>query len=344
MVEYREPDLLKAEALPSPWVRHGCCAQRTALHLRGQRRGGRRGADSAAARARSSSGRPLWPDEQFGSMRRWPTHRDQRSARCLARGGVSVEWSDPSGLAVARRVGHPPARGTAHRENGPHGVNSAHTKVRGPTRCSARRGCPPLCSGSDTSCVQTPKYIEALNWYLDTVGSDRQPRPLLPRQRERGPILRFIRCDRRLRPPPITNPWPWRWDPVKRLYALRLRGRQDLDALAAGGNTCGTKGISRRGGHRPQIEGSQIFEYWRARTVSWCEHYAMGQFDNTRSPVRPRCMPPGLISGDRRRARTSWGRITARSGERTRRDGRRPASRQRMRPVRAARAVAVSNS
>ena len=44
--------------------------------------------------------------------------------------------------------------------------------------------------------VQTPKYIEALNWYLDHLGLIVSDFCHYPGQRERGPILSFIRCDR----------------------------------------------------------------------------------------------------------------------------------------------------
>ena len=58
--------------------------------------------------------------------------------------------------------------------------------------------------------VQTPKYIEALNWYLDHLGLIVSDFCHYPDQRERGPILSFIRCDRGSSPP-ITTPWRWRW-------------------------------------------------------------------------------------------------------------------------------------
>ena len=44
--------------------------------------------------------------------------------------------------------------------------------------------------------VQTPKYIKALNWYLDHLGLIVSDFCHYPGQRERGPILSFIRCDR----------------------------------------------------------------------------------------------------------------------------------------------------
>src|SRR4029077_7030697 len=44
--------------------------------------------------------------------------------------------------------------------------------------------------------VQTPKYIEALNWYLDTFGMIVSDFSYYPGRGERGPILTFIRCDR----------------------------------------------------------------------------------------------------------------------------------------------------
>ncbi len=44
--------------------------------------------------------------------------------------------------------------------------------------------------------LQTTKYLEALNWYLDHLGMIVSDFLFFPGQRDRGPTMSFIRCDR----------------------------------------------------------------------------------------------------------------------------------------------------
>jgi len=105
--------------------------------------------------------------------------------------------------------------------------------------------------------------------------------------------LSFIRCDRGS----VTadhQPLAMALGPVKR-YMHSAYEVADLDALAAGGEYLREQGYFRSWGIGRHIEGSQIFDYWRDPDGFLVEHYADGDmFDNTWSPVGPRCMPPAL--------------------------------------------------
>ena len=115
----------------------------------------------------------------------------------------------------------------------------------------------------------------------------------------------------------------------------------DLDALAAGGEYLREQGYFRSWGIGRHVQGSQIFDYWRDPDGFLVEHFADGDmFDNTLEPGWAAVVaPPGCISGDPRPAGTSWALDHRAKPRRTCRDGRCVASRQRIRPVRPARAV-----
>jgi len=131
--------------------------------------------------------------------------------------------------------------------------------------------------------VQTPKYIEALNWYLDTFGMIVSDFSYYPGQRERGPILSFIRCDRGS-VPADHHTLAMALGPVKR-YMHSAYEVADLDALAAGGEYLREQGYFRSWGIGRHIEGSQIFDYWRDPDGFLVEHYGDGDmFDNTLQP------------------------------------------------------------
>ena len=131
--------------------------------------------------------------------------------------------------------------------------------------------------------LQTPKYIEALNWYLDHLGLIVSDFCYYPGQRGRGPIMSFIRCDRGIHPP-TTTPWRWRW--ADHRYVHSAYQVCDVDALAAGGEYLSERGYRRSWGIGRHIQGSQIFDYWRDPEGDFMvEHFADGDmFDCTLEP------------------------------------------------------------
>jgi len=131
--------------------------------------------------------------------------------------------------------------------------------------------------------LQSTKYVETLNWYLDNFGMIVSDFLYFPGQRDRGPTMSFIRCDRGATPA----------DHHTLAIALGPRNRYvhsayqvcDLDALAAGGEYLRERGYQRSWGIGRHIQGSQIFDYWRDPDGFLVEHFTDGDmFDNTLEP------------------------------------------------------------
>ena len=102
-------------------------------------------------------------------------------------------------------------------------------------------------------------------------------------QRERGPVMAFIRCDRGLEPSDHhTLAMLLKPDAGYVHSAFEVA---DLDALAAGGQYLAERGYKRSWGIGRHIQGSQVFDYWRDPDKVMIEHYTDGDlFDNTLDP------------------------------------------------------------
>ena len=93
-------------------------------------------------------------------------------------GGVALDLVDPSGLSV--RVVSGTHQLEALPAQTPHVFNFGHDVVRANATQRPPR-VPTTVQRLGHIVVQTPKYIEALNWHLDTPRHDRQRLLLLPR-------------------------------------------------------------------------------------------------------------------------------------------------------------------
>ena len=131
--------------------------------------------------------------------------------------------------------------------------------------------------------LQTTKYIEALNWYLDNLGMIVSDFPYYPGQRDRGPVMSFIRCDRSTTPAD-HHTLAMALGPANR-YVHSAYQVSDLDALAAGGEYLRERGYFRSWGIGRHIQGSQLFDYWRDPDGFLVEHFSDGDmFDSTLEP------------------------------------------------------------
>ncbi len=131
--------------------------------------------------------------------------------------------------------------------------------------------------------LQSTKYREALNWYLDNLGMIVSDFLFFPGQRQRGPTMSFIRCDRGSTPAD-HHTLAIALGPANR-YIHSAYQVCDLDALAAGGEYLRDRGYFRSWGIGRHIQGSQIFDYWRDPDGFLVEHFADGDmFDNTLEP------------------------------------------------------------
>lgn len=102
-------------------------------------------------------------------------------------------------------------------------------------------------------------------------------------QRDRGPCMAFIRCDRGSEPSDhhtlamLLAP--------EAGYVHSAYEVADLDAMAAGGEYLRERGWQRSWGIGRHIQGSQVFDYWRDPDRFMVEHYADGDvFDSTLEP------------------------------------------------------------
>jgi catechol 2,3-dioxygenase-like lactoylglutathione lyase family enzyme len=120
----------------------------------------------------------------------------------------------------------------------------------------------------------TRVFGRALDWYQEHLGLIVSDFLYLAEQRERGPVMAFIRCDRGSEPTdhhtlamllaPETG------------YVHSAYEVADLDALAAGGEYLKERGYRRSWGIGRHIQGSQVFDYWRDPDRVMVEHYADG--------------------------------------------------------------------
>jgi catechol 2,3-dioxygenase-like lactoylglutathione lyase family enzyme len=131
--------------------------------------------------------------------------------------------------------------------------------------------------------LQTTRYSEALNFYLDNLGMIVSDFLFYPGQRARGPVMSFIRCDRGS-DPADHHTLALALGPADR-YVHSAYQVCDLDALAAGGEYLSEQGYFRSWGIGRHIQGSQLFDYWRDPDGFLVEHFADGDmFDNTLEP------------------------------------------------------------
>jgi catechol 2,3-dioxygenase-like lactoylglutathione lyase family enzyme len=195
-------------------------------------------------------------------------------------GGLSVDLVDPSGLPVRVVAGvHelPELPGQApHVFNVGDEVRRANAGQR-PPRVPAR------VQRLGHLVLQSTKYLETLDWYLDKLGLIVSDFMYFPGQRDRGPTMSFIRCDRGSIPAD-HHTLAMALGPANR-YLHSAYQVSDLDALAAGGEYLTERGYFRSWGIGRHIQGSQIFDYWRDPDGFLVEHFTDGDmFDNTVEP------------------------------------------------------------
>jgi catechol 2,3-dioxygenase-like lactoylglutathione lyase family enzyme len=131
--------------------------------------------------------------------------------------------------------------------------------------------------------LETPRFAAALDWYLQTFGLIVSDFQFIPAQRDLGPTMAFLRCDRGDQPTDhhtmVLHLSP-RTGYVHSAYQVA-----DLDALAAGGEYLAERGYHRAWGIGRHILGSQIFDYWRDPDRLMVEHFADGDlFDSSMEP------------------------------------------------------------
>jgi catechol 2,3-dioxygenase-like lactoylglutathione lyase family enzyme len=195
-------------------------------------------------------------------------------------GGLCVDLVDPSGLPVRVVAGMHELPELVHQQ--PHIFNVGHRL----DRTNAAQRPPRVAAGVQRLghvVLQTTRYTEALDFYLDNLGMIVSDFLYYAGQRARGPVMSFIRCDRGS-DAADHHTLALALGPASR-YVHSAYQVCDLDALAAGGEYLRERGYFRSWGIGRHIQGSQIFDYWRDPDGFLVEHFADGDmFDNTLEP------------------------------------------------------------
>ncbi|GAA1087470.1 VOC family protein [Tsukamurella spumae] len=276
-LEFDKPDLVRTAAFAVDFGFAPTVQTRDVLHLRGAlpgapcvivRRAKRTAFTGMAFRAADRSdlnaiadawGRPVEPLDD-------------------ALGGKAVTTRDPSGCRV--RVVHGVTEWPAlplqevRAEFNFAGARSRSNSAQRPPRA------PAVVERLGHVVLQSNRYLAALNWYLEHLGLIASDFLYYPGQRDRGPVMSFIRCDRGAAPSD-HHTLAMNLGPANR-YVHSAYQVCDLDALAAGGEYLLTRGYDRSWGVGRHIQGSQIFDYFRDPDGFLVEHFTDGdQFDQS---------------------------------------------------------------
>ncbi|OBF47155.1 2,3-dihydroxybiphenyl 1,2-dioxygenase [Mycobacterium sp. 852002-50816_SCH5313054-b] len=278
-LEFEKPDLARAEVFAHAFGFATAARTGDELQLRGSDpgspcviiRGGPRSKFAGIAfRAAEHSDVLRLADATGASVRALPE----------ALGGVAVDLVDPSGLPVRVVSGTHRLEGLPAQSPGV--FNFGHQQVRVNSTVRPPQ-VPTTVQRLGHVVLQTTRYRQALDWYLDHLGMIVSDFQFYPNQRERGPIMSFIRCDRG-QTPTDHHTLAMALGPSNR-YEHSAYQVSDLDALAAGGAYLAERGYRHSWGIGRHEQGSQIFDYWRDPDGFLVEHFTDGDmFDCTLEP------------------------------------------------------------
>jgi catechol 2,3-dioxygenase-like lactoylglutathione lyase family enzyme len=217
------------------------------------------------------------------------TNTTARELRTLG-GGTAVDLIDPSGipLKIVAGVEELPALPTQTPETINYTgqlnrINATHRPSRVPARIE-RLG---------HVVLESANFSKALDWYQQHLGLIVSDFLFFPGQRDAGPTMAFIRCDRGSTPSD-HHTLAMTLGPGRK-YIHSAYQVADLDALAAGGEYLKQNRYKHSWGIGRHIEGSQIFDYWRDPDGFLVEHFTDGDmFDNTVEPGWAQMSASGL--------------------------------------------------
>jgi len=278
-LEFEKPDLPAAERFAHAFGFVTSLRTERELHLRGT--------DAAAPCAvirkgpRSRFAGPVFAADDVADLSRLADACGGRVTPLPeSLGGVGVELRDPGGTPVRVVADVPALPGlaaqrclTVNAGDATPRVNAAQRPPREPAKVR-RLG---------HVVLQSDRFTGTLDWYLRHLGLIVSDFLYFEGQRERGPMMAFIRCDRG-RTPTDHHTLALALGPSNR-YVHSAYQVSDLDALAAGGEYLAEAGYRRSWGIGRHIQGSQIFDYWRDPDGLLVEHFTDGdRFDDTLAP------------------------------------------------------------
>ena len=278
-LEFAKPDLDRAEDFGQAFGFVKSYRSDRELHLRGTQAGA-----PCVIIHKGRTPRFLGPAFYAAETRDLLTLADTLGTRVLPLpemlGGSVVETADPSGLRV-RIVADTDAAPALteqlpQRWNVGGGIARANGTQRPPREPAGVRRLGHLV-------LQSNAYLRTLDWYLANLGLVVSDFQYYAGQRERGPTMSFIRCDRGSTLAD-HHTLALALGPSNR-YVHSAYEVTDLDALAAGGQYLRDEGYKRSWGIGRHIQGSQIFDYWRDPDGFLVEHFTDGDmFDSTLEP------------------------------------------------------------
>jgi len=278
-LEFEKPDLNRAEAFARAFGFTTVLHTADEVHLRGTDAGTpcvivRRG-------VRSRFVGPAFAADDVVDVERLSTATGAPTSRLPeAVGGVAVTLTDPRGTPVRVVAGTYELPELPAQQ--PHVFNFGHDAPRTNSTQRPRRE-PARVQRLGHVVLQSTTYMKSLSWYLDHLGLIVSDFMYYAGQRERGPAMSFIRCDRGSTPTD-HHTLALVLGPSDR-YVHSAYQVCDLDAIAAGGEYLRESGYQRSWGIGRHIQGSQIFDYWRDPDGFLVEHFADGDmFDNTMEP------------------------------------------------------------
>ena len=274
-LEFEKPDLDAAERFAHDFGFTTAHRDDTELHLRGALAGSQCVIIRKGSRSRFTA--PV-----FRASSRADLERLARANGAAVRerrgpgGGAVVDLHDPSGVPVRIVADAEQLPGLPERPPLPLNFGEVR-RVNAPQRPPR---VPAQIQRLGHVVLETPSFSRALDWYLENLGLIVSDFLYFPGQRERGPTMAFIRCDRGATPADhhtLAMTLAPRVGYVHSAYQVT-----DLDAVAAGGKFLEERGYRHAWGIGRHIQGSQIFDYWRDPDSVMVEHYADGDlFDNT---------------------------------------------------------------
>lgn len=278
-LEFEKPDLNRAEAFARAFGFTTALRTDDEVHLRGTDPGSpcvviRRG-------GRSRFVGPAFTAQDVADVNRLAAATGVTVGRLPdSIGGVVADLADPRGMPVRVVAGMDELPELPGQQ--PHTFNFGHQVTR--TNATQRPPREPArVQRLGHVVLQSTTYLESLNWYLDHFGLIVSDFMYYPGQRERGPAMSFIRCDRGSTPTD-HHTLAMVLGPSDR-YVHSAYQVSDLDAIAAGGEHLRELGYQRSWGIGRHIQGSQIFDYWRDPDGFLVEHFADGDlFDSTLEP------------------------------------------------------------
>ncbi len=278
-LEFEKPDLVAAEKFAAVFGFSTSLRTHAELHLRGTFAGSPAVIIRKGPKSRFTG--PAFRAESDDDVLRLAERLGETVAPLPeAIGGITVDTLDPSGARV--RVVSGTHELPALPDQVAHEFNTGALTVRanGTQRPPAE---PARVQRLGHVVLQTNRYRAALDWYLENLGLIVSDFQYYEGQRELGPTMSFIRCDRGSEPAD-HHTLAMTLGPSNR-YVHSAYQVTDLDALAAGGEVLLDAGYTRSWGIGRHIQGSQIFDYWRDPDGFMVEHFTDGDiFDNTLEP------------------------------------------------------------